>query len=81
MDELDESQLEEVEEEIDIFKMQAKKNLNRNPVIKKKRIIGENEPNNFHRLNKKLYYSIDDGDLIQIVDLISRFLLYLIHFF
>ena len=37
MDELDESQLEEVEEEIDIFKMQAKKNLNRNIVIKKGR--------------------------------------------
>ena len=36
LDELDESQLEEVEEEIDIFKMQAKKNLNKNSVIKKK---------------------------------------------
>ena len=55
LDELDESQLEEVEEEIDIFKMEAKKNLNRNPVIKKQRLIGENEPNYFHRLNKELY--------------------------
>ena len=55
MDELDESQLEEVEEEIDIFKMQAKKNLNRNIVIKKTRIIGDNEPNYYHRLNKEFY--------------------------
>ena len=55
MDELDESQLEEVEEEIDIFKMQTKKKLNKNSVIKKKRKIGENEPNYFHRLNKEFY--------------------------
>ena len=34
MDELDESQLEEVEEEIDIFKINAKKNLNKNQRIK-----------------------------------------------
>ena len=55
MDELDESQLEEVEEEIDIFKVQVKKNLNKNSVVKKvKKIIG-NEPNYFHRLNKELY--------------------------
>ena len=55
LDELDESQLEEVEEEIDIFKVQAKKNLNKNSVVKKvKKIIG-NEPNYFHRLNKELY--------------------------
>ena len=55
LDELDESQLEEVEEEIDIFKMQAKKNLNKNSVIKKKKKINENEPNYFHRLNKEFY--------------------------
>ena len=59
LDELDESQLEEVEEEIDIFKMQAKKNLNKNSVIKKTKKINENEPNYFHRLNKE-YYKFHD---------------------
>ena len=55
MDELNESQLEEVEEEIDIFKMEAKKNLNRNQVFKKKKKYDPNEPNYFHRLNKEFY--------------------------
>ena len=55
MDELDESQLEEVEEEIDIFKMAAKKNLNKNQVYKVKKKIDPNAPNYFHRLNKEFY--------------------------
>ena len=59
MDELDESQLEEVEEEIDIFKMEAKKNLNKNQNIKRKIKFNENEPHYFHRLNKE-YYKFHD---------------------
>ena len=55
MDELNESQLEEVEEEIDIFKMEAKKNLNKNQVIRKRKKYDPNEPNYFHRLNKEFY--------------------------
>ena len=55
MDELDESQLEEVEEEIDIFKINAKKNLNKNQRSKIQKKFDENEPNYFHRLNKELY--------------------------
>ena len=55
MDELDESQLEEVEEEIDIFKIKAKKNLNKNPVAKSYKKFDPNEPNYFHRLNKEFY--------------------------
>ena len=59
MDELNDSQLEEVEEEIDIFKMEAKKNLKKTEVIRKKKKFDENAPNYFHRLNKE-YYKFHD---------------------
>ena len=55
MDELDESQLEEVEEEIDIFKMEVKKNLNKNIPTKKIKKYNQNGPNYFHRLDKEFY--------------------------
>ena len=56
IDELDESQLEEVEEEIDIFKAEVKKNLNRNiPIRKYAKKTDENAPNYFHRLDKEVY--------------------------
>ena len=55
-EDLDESQLEEVEEEIDIFKMEATKKLNKKPSEKKKKKkINENEPNYFHRTDKEAY--------------------------
>lgn len=55
-EDLDESQLEEVEEEIDIFKMEATKKLNKKPTEKKKKKkINENEPNYFHRTDKEFY--------------------------
>ena len=53
---LDESQLEEVEEEIDIFKMEASRKLNKKPSErKKKKKKDENEPNYFHRTDKESY--------------------------
>ena len=55
-EDLDESQLEEVEEEIDIFKMQASRKLNKKPSEKKKKKkVDENEPNYFHRTDKEIY--------------------------
>ena len=56
-DDLDESQLEEVEEEIDIFKMEVTKNLNKKPASekKKKKEADKNEPNYFHRIDKEIY--------------------------
>ena len=55
-DDLDESQLEEVEEEIDIFKMEATRKLNKKPSDrKKKKKVDENEPNYFHRTDKESY--------------------------
>ena len=55
-EDLDESQLEEVEEEIDIFKMEATKKLNKKPTEKKrKKKINDNEPNYFHRTDKEFY--------------------------
>jgi len=55
-EDLDESQLEEVEEEIDIFKMEATRKLNKKPTQrKKKKKIDENEPNYFHRTDKEFY--------------------------
>ena len=61
-DDLEESQLEEVEEEIDIFKMEATKNLNKKPPSeekKKRKVIEKNEPIYFHRTNKE-YYKFHD---------------------
>ena len=55
-EDLDESQLEEVEEEIDIFKMEASRKLNKKPSEKKKKKkVDENEPNYFHRTDKEIY--------------------------
>ena len=55
-EDLDESQLEEVEEEIDIFKMEATRKLNKKPTEKKnKKKIDENEPNYYHRTDKESY--------------------------
>ena len=55
-EDLDESQLEEVEEEIDIFKMEATRKLNKKPTEKKnKKKIDENEPNYYHRTDKEFY--------------------------
>ena len=55
-EDLDESQLEEVEEEIDIFKMEATKKLNKKPSEKKKKKkVNENEPNYYHRTEKEAY--------------------------
>ena len=55
-EDLEESQLEEVEEEIDIFKMEATRKLNKKPTeSKKKKKSDENEPNYFHRTDKESY--------------------------
>ena len=55
-DDLDESQIEEVEEEIDIFKKEATRNRNKKTTDnKKKKKKNENEPNYFHRTDKESY--------------------------
>ena len=61
-EELEESQLEEVEEDIDIFKKEVSNNLSKKPSSekkKKKRAIDKNEPNYFHKIDKA-YYKFHD---------------------